>query len=54
MKPKLKAPGTKRLNLKCDKLLSIFAFKFHLRRYTMAGPAGLSVETEGCVTTTQM
>jgi hypothetical protein len=30
----LKAPGTKPLKLKCDELLSSFAFKFKLRRYT--------------------
>jgi hypothetical protein len=36
MKPILKAPGTKLLKLKCDKLLSKFAFKFNLRRYTLA------------------
>ena len=29
----LKAPGTKRLELKYDELLSSFAFKFNLRRY---------------------
>ena len=34
MKPKLKALGTKRLELKYDGLLSRFAFKFKLRRYT--------------------
>ena len=34
--PTLKAPGTKRLKLKCDTLLSTFAFKFHLRRYIEA------------------
>ena len=34
IKPTLKAPGTKRLRLKCDKLLSHFAFNFNLRRYT--------------------
>jgi hypothetical protein len=32
-KPTLKAPGTKRLKLKCDLLLLTFAFKFKLRRY---------------------
>ena len=31
--PKLKQPGIKRLKLKCDELLSSFAFKFNLRRY---------------------
>ena len=34
--PKLKAPGTKRLKLKCDILLSTSAFKFNLRRYSQA------------------
>ena len=33
MNPTLKAPGTKRLKLKNDELLSNFAFKFNLRRY---------------------
>jgi len=36
IKPSEKAPGTKRLRLKCDELVSSFAFKFDLRRYTMA------------------
>ena len=36
IKPKLKPPGTKRLKLNCDVLLSTSAFKFKLRRYTMA------------------
>jgi len=36
MKPKLKLPGTQRLKLKCDILLSTSAFKFNLRRYTTA------------------
>jgi hypothetical protein len=35
IKPQLKPPGTKRLKLNCDKLLSTFAFKFNLRRYTL-------------------
>jgi hypothetical protein len=30
----MKAPGTKRLKLVLDQLLSIFAFNFNLRRYT--------------------
>jgi len=34
MKPILKAHETNRLTLKCDKLLSSFAFNFSLRRYT--------------------
>jgi len=29
----LKAPGTKRLKLTRDELLSSFAFKFNMRRY---------------------
>ena len=36
IKPKLKAPGTKRVKLNCDVLLSTSAFKFKLRRYTKA------------------
>jgi hypothetical protein len=36
IKPTLTAPGTKRLNLEFDELLSSFAFKFSLRRYTLA------------------
>jgi hypothetical protein len=35
MKPTLKPPGTKRLKLECDMLLSSSAFEFNLRRYTM-------------------
>ena len=34
MKPMLKPPGTKHLKLTCDTLLSTFAVKFYLRRYT--------------------
>jgi len=33
----LKAPGTKRLQLKCDELLSKFAFNLNWRRYFKAG-----------------
>ena len=36
IEPKLKAPGAKRLKLKCDRLLSTCAFKFNLRRYIAA------------------
>jgi len=36
MKPKFKAPGTKRLKLKCDILLSNVALKFNMRRYSAA------------------
>jgi hypothetical protein len=33
IKPTLKAPGTERLKLECDELLSKCAFNFNLRRY---------------------
>jgi len=33
MKSKLKPPGTKRLKLKYDNVISSFAFNFNLRRY---------------------
>jgi len=36
IKPTMKAPGTKHLNVQYDKLLSNFAFKFSLRRYISA------------------
>jgi len=36
MKPTMRPPGTKRLNLKYDELLSTSAFKFNLRRYIVA------------------
>jgi hypothetical protein len=37
MKPKLKPPGTKRLKLHCDILLSTYAVMFNLRHYNQAG-----------------
>ena len=36
IKPMLKPPGTKRLRLEYDGLLSNFGFKFNLRRHTEA------------------
>ena len=39
LKPMLKPPGTKRLKLNYDILLSTSAFKFNLRCYTMATEA---------------
>jgi len=33
IKPTLKVPGTKRLKVQYDELLSSFPFKFNLRRY---------------------
>jgi len=35
--PALKPPGTKRLKLKYEKVLSKFAFNFNLRHHTPAG-----------------
>ena len=34
IKPKLRAPESNRLKLKCDVFLLNFGFKFNLRRYT--------------------
>jgi hypothetical protein len=39
IKPKLKAPGTKRLKLDYDGPLSNFGFKFNLRRYSLGATA---------------
>ena len=39
VKPALKAPGTQRLKLNYDYLLTSFAFNFNLRRYNKAGAA---------------
>ena len=36
IKPKLKPPGTQRLKLNCDLLLSFSVFNFNLRRYNVA------------------
>jgi len=36
----LKPPGTKHVKLKCDILISTFAFKFDLHRYTKVTAAG--------------
>jgi peroxiredoxin len=43
IKPTLKAPGTERLNLKYEQLVSSFCFKFKLRRYSEG------VDTVACV-----
>jgi len=52
IKPTMKAPGDKRLKQKNKRQVSNFAFKFNLRRYTLAFsaawhfkeiPAGLGV-----------
>jgi len=42
MKPKFKAPGTKRLKPKCDIRLSNYALKFNLRRFIKEFVVGLS------------
>jgi hypothetical protein len=49
MKPKLKPPGTKCLKLTHDKLLSSFAFKFNLRRYTWVMPFTLHALRSGAM-----
>ena len=36
VKHKFKPPGTKRLKVKCDELVSKFAFKFNLNHYNAA------------------
>ena len=41
IKPMLKAPGTKRLNLKHNELLSNAGFNFNLRRYNKDSAAGI-------------
>jgi len=50
IKPKLKPPGTKRLKLKCDILLSNSGFKFKLRRYNLhaAGKLDCKVGRGSC------
>ena len=37
IKPTWKAPGTERLKLNYDQLVSNFAFKFNVRRYNLGG-----------------
>ena len=46
IKPMLKPPGTKCLKLKYDEVLSNFAFKSNLHRYTLAGFATAAEEDE--------
>jgi len=49
-KPKLKPPGSTRLKLNCDILLSTSPFKINLRRYTAEEPeAEPEVEAEAVV-----
>jgi len=43
IKPVLKAPGTERLKLLSDELLSRFALKFNLRRYTPEGAFDVTI-----------
>jgi hypothetical protein len=46
IKHTLNAPGTTRLKVKCDELVSSFAFKFKLRRYTEAAKMASTVARE--------
>ena len=51
MKPKLKRPGTQHLKLKCDELLSSFAFKYKFAPLhhgsALGEPRGLGVADVG-------
>ena len=47
IKPVLKALGTIRFKLKCDKPLSTLGFKFNLRRYTMVALQSLFKDDGG-------
>ena len=49
IKPTLKAPGTKRLKLNYDKLLSSFAFNSNLCCYTEAGTRATAVAATATV-----
>jgi hypothetical protein len=51
MKPTLKPPGTKRLKLKCDILLSTSAFKSKLHHYTTAWRAAPATYGAAAVST---
>ena len=42
--PKLTPPGTKRLKLRCDILVSTSAFKFDVRRYMKAAAAATAAD----------
>ena len=46
MKPKLKAPGTKRLKLKYGEPLSTSCLKFNLRCYTKDSPAARAADAQ--------
>jgi hypothetical protein len=48
MKPKLNPPGTKRLKLNCDTLLSSYAFKVDLRRYIEESGDATRVDLKAC------
>jgi hypothetical protein len=47
MKLQLKPPGTQRLKLTCDILLSTCAFKFNLRHYILASHEGNTLRRFG-------
>ena len=42
----VKAPGNKRSKLKCDEVLSNFAFKFNLRRYNKGEMVKVDIPTD--------
>jgi len=50
MKHTFKAPRSKRLKLKCDNLLSSFAFNFNLRRYNVDNTKQCENGCKSCMT----
>jgi len=48
MKPTLKVPGSKRLKLEAEKMLSNFAFKFNLRGYSPGAGSGCASTCASC------
>jgi hypothetical protein len=48
IKLNLKPPGTKRLKLKCDILLSTSAFKLNLRRYALGMETPQDMKCDSC------
>jgi hypothetical protein len=47
VEPRVNSVWSLRLNLICDEVVSTFAFKFNLRRYTEATPQVLALLTSG-------
>ena len=50
IKPILRPPGSKHLKLNCDVLLSTFAFKFNLRRFSAGDQVNVLHVIPKCVT----